>query len=292
MNLIRGDFQVFNSVTSPVSGIDAVGSSWVSGTETVAHFIEAGGKTSRLLYNDTATGVTNQIRVNATTSTLNAAGVGYSNGVTANASQTEMAAANGAVRTTFKNTSTQSFMNEGTTDDGGDGTAVNGYVAKLVDKTTGEWQWGNVTVPAFETVQGVGNPTAIVFVTGVAGEKTIPFVDIVQASTHITLNAGGDIDINTTGKYLFTLDTTWQAAGGAPASRFGINAQVNTVDDLQTVAAFSVSSGGGTAIRDTSQTFILDLASGDNVAFVAKRINGGATISSLAGCRLTANLIG
>lgn len=298
-----GTYSIFNDVTSPViSGSDAVGVSWEDADEILASFVARQTGESTNSYVNTTSGITSKISATPSSAFINYVNtISFENlivdvgpnGINLLASQTTNSTE--IEVTPFQilvDAKSKLFkLNEGTTDTG-TSTAENGMSLKLVDKTTGEAKYGNVTVPAFETVQGVGNPTAIVFVTGLPGERNVPFVDIVHASTHITLNAGGDIDINTTGKYIFTLDTTWQAASGAPASRFAINAKVNAVDDFQTVAAFSVSTGGGASLRHTSQTFILDLTSGDNVAFVAKRINGGATITSLAGCRLTANLIG
>ncbi|MHA2265594.1 MAG: hypothetical protein ACXAEN_24650 [Candidatus Thorarchaeota archaeon] len=134
----------FNAVNGFL-GTDSVGYSHTDGTEIMASYIQT-GVSANIVYTDTSTNVVNQLKVNTGVASLSATAPTIANTVTARQTDAELSAATGSDKTSFRVEATTSYMNEGTTDDGGDGTAVNGYVAKLVDKTTGEWNWGTAAV--------------------------------------------------------------------------------------------------------------------------------------------------
>jgi len=67
-NLTRGNFSLFNDVSSPILGQDAVWHSHVSWT--IIHWSYTDATNTRLIWNDSSTWVINQIRVNPTASSL------------------------------------------------------------------------------------------------------------------------------------------------------------------------------------------------------------------------------
>jgi hypothetical protein len=98
INLTRGNFNIFNDATG-FFGTDSVGFSEIDGTETFANYIQS-GVNATMVYNNTVGNVVNQIRVNTGAATVNAAGIGYSTGLTANSTHSQQFAADGAGNST------------------------------------------------------------------------------------------------------------------------------------------------------------------------------------------------